>query len=55
MAVIIGEVTVEVTVPGNQPTQGQPAPQQSPLSMAEQELVQTLALIQQRQQRLKVD
>ncbi|MEW5755352.1 MAG: hypothetical protein AB1810_03535 [Pseudomonadota bacterium] len=55
MPILIDEVIAEVNDSVTQPAEVQPAAQQSPLSVAEYELLQTLALIQQRQERLKVD
>lgn len=52
MPVFIEEVFTEV----NEPVPDSPPPaEQTPLSVAEIELAQTLALIKQRQDRLRVD
>lgn len=55
MPVLIDEVIAEVTDTVTQPAEGEPVSHQMPLSVAENELLQTLALIQQRQERLKID
>ncbi len=55
MAVVIGEVIVEVLDQPTPPSESHPSPQQTPLSTAEKELVKTLALIQERKERLQFD
>ncbi|MCB1829005.1 MAG: hypothetical protein H6964_03610 [Chromatiaceae bacterium] len=54
MPILIDEVSLEVSDTAA-PGVGEPLPQQLPAAAAEQELLQTLALIQQRQERLRVD
>lgn len=55
MPVLIDEVIAEVSDNVTQPSESQPPAQQVPLSMAENELMQSLALIQERQERLRID
>lgn len=55
MPVVIEEVIADIQEPVTEPAEALPAPQQQPLDKAEAELAATLASIQQRQQRLKVD
>ena len=55
MPVLINEVVAEVTETIVPETEGQPLPQQVPLSLAEFEMAQTLALLEQRRERLKID
>lgn len=55
MPVLIDEVIAEVSDSVTQPAEFEPMPLQMPLAASEQDLLQTLALIQQRQDRLKVD
>ena len=55
MPILINEVIAEVESTVTEHAEAEPAPQQLPLSIAESALAQTLALIQQRQERLKID
>lgn len=55
MAVIIGEIEVETVEPVTQPTESQATPNQTAVSEAEKQLLQTLALIEERKQRLQFD
>jgi hypothetical protein len=55
MPVLIDEVCIETIDTVTQPGEAEPAPQQIPVAAAEQQVLQTLALIQQRQDRLKID
>ncbi len=55
MPVIIHEVTVEMLDAPAPPADAQSPAQQVPAAKAEQQLLKTLALVQQRQDRLKVD
>jgi hypothetical protein len=55
MPVLIDEVCIETIDSVTQPGEAEPASQQMPVAAAEQQIVQTLALIQQRQDRLKDD
>jgi len=55
MPILINEVIAEVDNTVTESAEADPAPQQLPLSMAESALAQTLALVQQRQDRLKID
>ncbi len=55
MPVLINEVSVEIEDGVTEPGEAAPAAQQLPMSVAEIELAQTLALLQERQHRLKVD
>ncbi len=55
MPILIDEMIAEVSERVTQPSEAAPLAQQLPASVAENELLQTLALIQQRQERLKVD
>lgn len=55
MPVLINEVIAEVESGVTEFAESEPAPLQLPLAEAESALAQTLALIQQRQDRLKFD
>jgi len=55
MAVIIGEVELETIEPVTQPAESQSATDQTAVSEAEKQLLETLALIEQRKQRLQFD
>jgi len=55
MPVLIDEVIAEVSDSVTQPSEAEPPAEQVPMSVAENELMQSLALIQQRQDRLKID
>ncbi len=55
MPILIDEVIAEVSDSVTRPAEADPMPLQLPLAAAEQDLMQTLALIQQRQDRLKID
>lgn len=55
MAVIIGEVTVEVIDTPAPSTDAHSPAQQVPAAKAEQQVLKLLALVQQRQDRLRVD
>jgi hypothetical protein len=55
MPILIDEVIAEVSDSVTQPEEAEPQPQQMPLTTAEQELIEKLALIQQRQERLRID
>lgn len=55
MPVLINEVVVEVTENVVPETEAHPQAQQVPLSLAEFEMAQTLALLEQRRERLKID
>lgn len=55
MPIFIDEVIAEVNGSVTEAAEGESVAQQLPVSAAENELMQTLALIQQRQERLKVD
>jgi hypothetical protein len=52
---LIDEIVAEIDDGVTEPPEAQPLPQYLPATAAEQELIQTLALIQQRQDRLKID
>jgi hypothetical protein len=55
MPIVIDDVMVEVSDSAAVSGAGEPLQQQLPASAAEQEMLETLALIQQRQNRLRVD
>jgi len=55
MPVLINEVIAEIENSVTETAEVDAAPQQLPLAQEESALAQTLALIQQRQQRLKID
>lgn len=55
MPVLIDEVSIETIDSVTLPDEAEPVPQQIPVAAAEQQVLQTLALIQQRQDRLRID
>lgn len=55
MPIFINEVTTEVPQPVAAETERQPVPERMPLSQPEQELLQTLTLIEERRARLLFD
>ena len=55
MPILINEVITEVEDTVTQRSEAEPVPEQLPLSAAEVELTQTLAIIQQRKERLQID
>ncbi|MFA7618124.1 MAG: hypothetical protein WC012_03655 [Thiohalomonadaceae bacterium] len=55
MPVLINEVIAEVSDGAAEATEAEPAPHQVPLSLVENEIAQSLALIQERRSRLKID
>lgn len=55
MPILINEVITEVEDTVTQRHEAEPVTEQLPLSVAEAELTHTLGLIQQRQERLKID
>ncbi len=55
MPVLIDEVSIETIDSVTLPDEAEPAAQQIPVTPSEQQVLQTLALIQQRQDRLRID
>lgn len=55
MPILIDDVILEVSDNAGAAGTGEPLQQQLPVAAAEQELLQTLALIKQRQERLRID
>ncbi len=55
MPVLIGEVIAQVESPSLDKQTNQPEPTQQPLPTAETEMLQTLAVLEERKQRLLID